>query len=540
LDFGIAKLLPESGTLIQRITQSGELLGTLVYMSPEQCNSQAADKRSDIFSLGSMLYETLCAKLPFRGNSPFETLNNILNENPAPIDRDLPDCLQMVLNKILAKDPDQRYQSMEEVAEDLQRIKDGAEVKISPFSKLTNANGIGKRQTLVLTATLVILIAVASAALVLMSQNQETENSARYEKVIAASPIKRKNHIEEQNQKQGKELEDEAKSFETKGMEYYQANEFSKAIEQYNEGLKFINLSYKPDQNGKIVWPEPIKKELVSLHFGIGYCNKKLGNYAELIREFDQATRFVDHKDDPMLTMMANHLSDLDSKLNGNLSLAEKLWISRIAINRKAIGDKASEELAYALQQLALIYNYQKNPIKERETYKELLRDYDQLHVTRPGALWRPLTTLHSFCISENNFGEASALKQRILKLRRGEDLDADLNISVWMDNSAKAQLGNKNFKLAEPWLKEAAEVYPADKDPIAKAEHERALGANYIDEGEYKKAQSSLQRALTRLKNLRGKESANSIEEQTRIAGDLARAFSLEKDKTPQQSSAK
>jgi serine/threonine protein kinase len=110
VDFGIAAVLPESGKEFQKLTQTGVALGTVAYMSPEQCLGQPPDKRSDIYSLGCLMYKTLTGKLPFEGESAFELMANHLNavagERP-----ELTGCMRDGVMCALAKNPDQRPSS---------------------------------------------------------------------------------------------------------------------------------------------------------------------------------------------------------------------------------------------------------------------------------------------------------------------------------------------------------------------------------------------------------------------------------------------
>ena len=134
LDFGLAKRLDpadETGdrrekTLTANLTQTGDTLGTVPYMSPEQLRWQAADARSDIFSFGVLLYEMITGIHPFRKHSPAETANAVLSQDPAPLTRYLegiPELLQHTVRKMLAKEPDQRYQSVKGLLVDLEQLK---------------------------------------------------------------------------------------------------------------------------------------------------------------------------------------------------------------------------------------------------------------------------------------------------------------------------------------------------------------------------------------------------------------------------------
>ncbi|HEX9656579.1 MAG TPA: protein kinase [Bacteroidota bacterium] len=125
MDFGIAKLRSGSG-----LTRTGTSLGTLNYMSPEQAHGEAADHRTDIWSLGVVLYEMLTADLPFKSEHEAGLLYLIVNEEPpAPslMDRKIPHQIDTVITKMLAKDRAKRYQSAEEVLNALDHARESIE-----------------------------------------------------------------------------------------------------------------------------------------------------------------------------------------------------------------------------------------------------------------------------------------------------------------------------------------------------------------------------------------------------------------------------
>jgi serine/threonine-protein kinase len=117
VDFGIAKIQPLDGTAAQNLTQPGEVFGSPLYMSPEQCQGKKLDPRSDIYSLGCVLYETLTGMPPLMGMNSFETMNKHVGEQPLPLrgvapGKDIPELLDACVLKAMRKDPDQRQQSM--------------------------------------------------------------------------------------------------------------------------------------------------------------------------------------------------------------------------------------------------------------------------------------------------------------------------------------------------------------------------------------------------------------------------------------------
>jgi len=122
VDFGLAKLSGQS-----KLTQTGSTLGTAGYMSPEQISSSAIDHRSDIFSLGIVLYEMFAGVHPFKGVYSHAQLYSIMNEDPEPITKvnpDLPVELEWILTKALEKNPDNRFQDMAELQNFLEALKD--------------------------------------------------------------------------------------------------------------------------------------------------------------------------------------------------------------------------------------------------------------------------------------------------------------------------------------------------------------------------------------------------------------------------------
>ncbi|HEX3894593.1 MAG TPA: protein kinase [Rudaea sp.] len=114
-DFGIARYQDGSAT---RLTQTGMLVGTPTYMSPEQINGQAVDGRADLYSLGILFYELLAGHAPFRGDTPIAVLMAHLTQ-PAPTLPDEHVAFQPVLDRMLAKNRDERYSGMKEFSQDL-------------------------------------------------------------------------------------------------------------------------------------------------------------------------------------------------------------------------------------------------------------------------------------------------------------------------------------------------------------------------------------------------------------------------------------
>ena len=133
VDFGIAKLMPQEGRENQQLTQTGEVFGSPLYMSPEQCMGHKLDMRSDIYSMGCLMYEALSGQPPLMGNNVYETISKQINEMPASLSTTRANLsrsaqLDAIICKAMAKDPQQRYQSMAEMKKDLLSLYQGSKV----------------------------------------------------------------------------------------------------------------------------------------------------------------------------------------------------------------------------------------------------------------------------------------------------------------------------------------------------------------------------------------------------------------------------
>jgi serine/threonine protein kinase len=198
LDFGLAKIdflakgqIYDGSTLVQEhLTSPGSTLGTAAYMSPEQARGEALDARTDLFSLGAVLYEMATRKLPFPGETSAVVFHALLEREPAPageINPALPARLQDIIAKALEKDRELRYQHASEILSDLKRLsRDLASGKIAAAgrqasgrsstgpasasqSPVTESSGrvivreLGRHKAMTLSLTLVLIVLVAGS-----------------------------------------------------------------------------------------------------------------------------------------------------------------------------------------------------------------------------------------------------------------------------------------------------------------------------------------------------------------------------------------
>jgi serine/threonine protein kinase len=190
LDFGLAKLLesPANGGAAE--TQAGTVMGTLAYMSPEQAAGEPLDARTDVWSLGVVLYELATGRKPFGGDNRQETVNAILSDEPRPAtdaDPELPPELDHILSKALEKDRELRYQTASDLRADLKRL--GREIDSSPSQNVSGRRSSRVRRAAGWTRThakltlavagLLVVITVAYAGWRLLKTNESAPDWSR-------------------------------------------------------------------------------------------------------------------------------------------------------------------------------------------------------------------------------------------------------------------------------------------------------------------------------------------------------------------------
>jgi len=190
LDFGLAKLYDQGEVgagneePTQALTQEGLAVGTVPYMSPEQVRGDGVDHRTDIFSLGIILYEMVAGQRPFQGQSSADLVSSILRDTPSPVtdsNASLPHHLGRVIQRCLEKDPEKRYQTAKDVRNELEGLKGEVEsgvARVSTTSMPTVPTSRSRKSSLPVAAA--ILGAVLVIALVWKwsrSSNEDTQGA---------------------------------------------------------------------------------------------------------------------------------------------------------------------------------------------------------------------------------------------------------------------------------------------------------------------------------------------------------------------------
>ena len=163
MDFGLARLPG-----VAQMTKEGVAIGTVAYMSPEQARGDPVNQRTDIWSLGVILYEILAGRLPFKAENDQTHIFQILNKEPEPLEalrEDLPPDLGQVVKKAMAKKSEDRYQDAQELKTDLQKLWSGEKIKVSEFETFHQKKILLKRY---LSKRTLFASAVVLAAMVLI------------------------------------------------------------------------------------------------------------------------------------------------------------------------------------------------------------------------------------------------------------------------------------------------------------------------------------------------------------------------------------
>ena len=203
LDFGLAKLRSEVDPTLaaelptELFTGDGRILGTVPYMSPEQARGEDLDGRTDLFSLGAVLYEMATGSQPFSGRTPAAIFDEILHLSPAPIARrnpELPDDLQHIVDKALEKDRKLRYHSADELLSDLRRLARDTDSTMAAAAVETDARIAARRpwRKIAIGAAVVVLALAAlwsSGLLRTSSRSAEPAVAEDKERSIAVLPF---------------------------------------------------------------------------------------------------------------------------------------------------------------------------------------------------------------------------------------------------------------------------------------------------------------------------------------------------------------
>ncbi len=198
LDFGVAKVIqhdsraePQETVENTLLTQEGTRVGTVAYMSPEQALGDEVDQRTDLFSLGVVLYEMAAGRPPFKASSPAAIIGQIVTYSPPSVASSfpaLPAELDRIIAKAMAKEPNARYQSANEIRRALQRLRDVSSPEIQAVLADTSRTRKKQKRLLVGTAFLSAFVLLLLLALIGIYQSRPTEDGQKVLKQLTFEP----------------------------------------------------------------------------------------------------------------------------------------------------------------------------------------------------------------------------------------------------------------------------------------------------------------------------------------------------------------
>lgn len=192
VDFGMAKLISFEGQEGLRLTATGDVLGSPLYMSPEQCTGEPLDARSDLYSLGCTMYEALMGQTPLMGNTAMDTMYKHLKAIPLGFHEERPDLkippqLEMVVFKALEKDPRRRYQSMLELQQALEKVdlNQGSSL-ISVLSRTSRRlrRQIQEKQALAMVVAFAAILIMVAPMVATLTTSQSHDPVTEYERLF--------------------------------------------------------------------------------------------------------------------------------------------------------------------------------------------------------------------------------------------------------------------------------------------------------------------------------------------------------------------
>lgn len=379
VDFGIAKVLPmpESRKEMEKLTQTGNIFGTLLYMSPEQCMGKPLDARADLYSMGCLMYEVLDGKPPFEGEAPYVTMAKHLNEPPRESEY-LKDDFGSVVLWALEKEPANRPQSARELKEALLRSlnplsfaeKDTFKQKIAPKSR-------SKCAAISLTMLFIVLIAAITCTQV---QRNSTRSS------------------NSQSVRSGFQFADK------------RLNDYSKAVSK-------AEINYGPNS------PEVAKR----LEDMASYFHLDLGKYVEAEPLWRRSLQIKEkmlsvNPSAPNLLDVATTLQKLAQCYFDQRKFAEAvpLWKRSLSIREKILGSN-DPLVATSLSALATA-NYDEGNYKEAEPLaKRAIAVFEKKFGPNDRRILPPLFVLAECYQKTGKYAQAEPLLNRARALQSGE-----------------------------------------------------------------------------------------------------------------------
>ncbi|HEX9942030.1 MAG TPA: protein kinase [Thermoanaerobaculia bacterium] len=397
VDFGLAREQDETG-----LSRTGIISGTPAYISPEQAQGHSLDRRTDVYSLGIVLYELLAGRTPFSGGNVARLLVQLVQQDPKPlrqVDPRIPEDLETIVAKCLEKDPARRYESARDLAEDLDRFLDGEPIRARPAGwAYRTRKRLRKHRALTLVSAAAVLALVVLGGLSLRAQWQARERAElaqRFGQRIGAleasmafeaslplhdlTPYKRRLRAEmDAIRAEMRRLGPIAA-----GPGHFALGKGHLALHQYESARDHLERAWNAGERG------PNVAEALGLALGVSYEKTLVEAEGSPSAPERQASREEAERTyrRPALDYLreAREKSPGSAYLDALIAFYERRYDAALAAARRARRD---ESTAYpAVQLAAKVQRFQANDAAEAGRYDEALRLFDQA-----GEAYRRLT----------------------------------------------------------------------------------------------------------------------------------------------------
>jgi serine/threonine protein kinase len=547
VDFGIAKLMPHAELEGQRLTQTGEVFGSPVYMSPEQCMGQPLDVRSDIYSMGCVMYETLSGQPPYIGQNIMETMYMRLSDKPPAFVPELkvPPQLEEIIMVTLAQEPADRYQTMKELKEELHVATESPSKRtwtLLPTARRTvRTKNLLKRKRSVRDEVVWATAAVTISVSALVVWGETTHLWPWQTKTLSPETLWRRHQLNGQKLYDQANYAEAEKSFKLAVAEAEQfgehdkrfqntlirlaktyqiegkANEFKEVSSRLDAMMETtgetvdtekedsnltemadLTLSLAPKTVQKDKWPEyqQLTDKLIKL---AKICEEKQ-NYKKAEQLVEKALDIQIGSlgpDSPNTAVTMMIMADLYTSM-GRFSDAEMLYERALTARQKSLG-ASHPEVATSLCRLAIVFEQEGKLEKSEEYFKKAIVLYESAYGKDDPQLAAALDGLAGLYRMQSKFQEAEPLFLRALAIYEKSNGKSDESVGITCNNLAALYFARAEYEKSATMFKRSLAIYEklyGAEDP-AVAMVLNNLAAVYFQENQLDKAEPLLRRAL-------------------------------------------